>query len=69
MCSKCKSYSYFFSKNINIYAIFNDQSFNDMLTISLVLNNWAQVAKLICSNFRSMTRKYGARIFRVNTID
>ena len=40
---KCKSYSHFFSKNISIYAIFNDQSFKDMLTeASLVLNNWAQ---------------------------
>ena len=29
---KCKSYSYFFSKNISLYAIFNDQSFNDTLT-------------------------------------
>ena len=29
---KCKSYSYFFSKNFSIYAIFNDQSFNDTLT-------------------------------------
>ena len=29
---KCKSYSHFFSKNISIYAIFNDQSFNNMLT-------------------------------------
>ena len=29
---KCKSYSHFFSKNISVYAIFNDQSFNDMLT-------------------------------------
>ena len=44
VCSfcKCKSYSHFSSKSINIYAIFNDQSFNDMLTKSLVLN-WAQV--------------------------
>ena len=25
-------YSHFFSKNISIYAIFNDQSFNDTLT-------------------------------------
>ena len=24
---KCKSYSHFFSKNISVYAIFNDQSF------------------------------------------
>ena len=29
---KCKSYSYFFSKNISIYSIFNDQSFNNTLT-------------------------------------
>ena len=33
---KCKSYSHFFSKNINIYAIFNDQSFNDTLTNDIV---------------------------------
>ena len=26
----------FFSKNISIYAIFNDQSFNDMLTNNIV---------------------------------
>ena len=29
---KCKSYSHFFSKNISIYAIFDDQIFNDTLT-------------------------------------
>ena len=29
---KCKSYSHFFSKNISIYATFNDQSFNNTLT-------------------------------------
>ena len=29
---KCKSYTHFFSKNISVYAIFNDQSFNDTLT-------------------------------------
>ena len=35
-----KSYSHFVSKNITVYAIFNDQSFNDTLTkTSLVLNN------------------------------
>ena len=28
----CFCYSHFFSKNIGIYAIFNDQSFNDTLT-------------------------------------
>ena len=33
---KCKSYSHFFSKNIRIYAIFNDQSFNDTLTNDIV---------------------------------
>ena len=33
---KCKNYSHFFSKNISIYAIFNDQSFNDTLTNSLL---------------------------------
>ena len=38
---KCKSYSHFFNKTISVYAIFNDQSFNDTLTTSLVLNNWA----------------------------
>ena len=26
----------FFSKNISVYAIFNDQSFNDALTIDIV---------------------------------
>ena len=33
---KCKSYSHFFSKNISIYAIFNDQSFNNTLTNDMV---------------------------------
>ena len=33
---KCKSYSHFFSKNISVYAIFNDQSFNDTLTNGIV---------------------------------
>ena len=40
---KCKSYSHFFSKNISVYAIFNDQSLTiRKLTAALVLNNWAQ---------------------------
>ena len=26
----------FFSKNINVYAIFNDQSFNNMLTNDII---------------------------------
>ena len=43
-----KSYSHFFQQNISVYAISNDQSFNDMLTtISLVLNNWALVSENI----------------------
>ena len=29
---KCKSYSHFFSKNISIHPVFNDQRFNDTLT-------------------------------------
>ena len=33
---KCKSYSHFFSKNISVYAIFNDRSFNDTLTKDIV---------------------------------
>ena len=33
---KCKSYSHFINKNISLYAIFNDQSFNSMLTNDIV---------------------------------
>ena len=33
---KCKSYSHFRSKNISVYAIFNDQSFNNTLTNDFV---------------------------------
>ena len=29
---KCKSYSHFFQQKFNIYAILNDQSFNDTFT-------------------------------------
>ena len=32
----CKRYSHFFSKNIRFYAIFNDQTFNDMLTNGII---------------------------------
>ena len=32
----CKSYSHSFIKNISVYAIFNDQSFNDTLTNDIV---------------------------------
>ena len=33
---KCKSYSHFVSKHLSLYAIFNDQSFNDMLTNDII---------------------------------
>ena len=33
---KCKSYSHFFSKSISVYALLNDQSFNDTLTNDIV---------------------------------
>ena len=33
---KCKGYSHFFSKNISVYAIFDDQRFNDTLTNDIV---------------------------------
>ena len=33
---KCKSYSHFFSKNISLYVIFNNQSFNITLTNNTV---------------------------------
>ena len=33
---ECKSYTHFFSKTISIYAIFNDQTFNDTLTNDIV---------------------------------
>ena len=33
---KCKRYSHFFSKNISVYATFNDQSFNDTLTNDII---------------------------------
>ena len=33
---KGKSYSHFFSKNISVFATFNDQCFNNMLTNDIV---------------------------------
>ena len=35
LLKKCE-YSHFFCKNISVYAIFNDQSFNSMLTNHIV---------------------------------
>ena len=37
-CELQKLLTFFFSKNISAYAIFNDQSFNDTLTNDI---NWA----------------------------
>ena len=34
--ANAKSYSYFFSKNISVYAVFNDQSFKDLLTNDII---------------------------------
>ena len=34
--ANAKATHIFFSKNISLYAIFNDQSFNDMLTNDIV---------------------------------
>ena len=33
---KCKNYLHLFSKNISIYAIFNDQSLKDTLTNNII---------------------------------
>ena len=41
--------SFFFSKHINVYAIFNDQSFNDMLTNNII--SFDQLGpEVTCSN-------------------
>ena len=34
--ANAKATHIFFSKNINVYAIFNDQSFNDTLTNDII---------------------------------
>ena len=34
--SFCKSYLHFFSKNISVYATFNDQNFNNTVTNDIV---------------------------------
>ena len=36
MVKMLTAYSHFVSKNISVYAVFNDQSFNDMLTKDIV---------------------------------
>ena len=56
-----KTYSPFFSKNMSVYAIFNDQSFNKILIMTtLLLNNWAQVihslATISLSNIKTLAQ-------------
>ena len=43
---KCKSYSHFFSKNISVFSMFNDQSFNDTLTNDIV--SFEQLGPIRC---------------------
>ena len=45
---KCKSYSHFFSKNISIYAIFNDQGFNNTLTNDIV--SFEQLGRVVSAS-------------------
>ena len=47
--ANAKATHIFFSKNISKYAIFNDQSFNNTLTIDIiiVLNKWAQLFSIV----------------------
>ena len=43
-CDLLKATHIFQQKNISLYAIFNDQNFNDTLTNDIVsFNNWAQL--------------------------
>ena len=56
---KCKSYSHFFSKNFNIYTIFNDKSFNDTLSNKIVsLNNWALIFFLFLKKRKNKKKTY-----------
>ena len=53
---KCENYSHFFRKNISIYAIFNDENFNDTLTNDIVSFDQLDlilsfVDKLFCWNY------------------
>ena len=45
-----KLLTFFFSKNISIYAIFNDQSFNDKLTNDIVTFEQLGPESLLCKN-------------------
>ena len=62
---KCKSYSPFFSKKISVNAIFNDQSFNDMLTNDVVSFEQLgpDIKELWCLN---VLCKYGYYVYYPN---
>ena len=62
---KCKSYSHFFSKNISVYAIFNDQSFNDTLTNAIV--SFEQLGKFSLQD-KQLFEISKVEITRVNSI-
>ena len=46
----CKSYSHFFSKRFQHICVSLNVNFNDSLTTSLALNNWAQVVYFITTD-------------------
>ena len=48
-----KLLTFFFSKNISVYAIFNDQSFNNTLTINII--SFEQLGPDILSWFQILT--------------
>ena len=50
-----KSYSHFFSKYISIFAIFNDQSFNNTLTNDIV--SFEQLSPVLSSQDRWLLKK------------
>ena len=65
---KCKSYSHFFSKSISVYALFNDQSFNDTLTNNIVaLNNWALDTPLFYFKRQTKCFNFTICIYRYST--
>ena len=56
---KCKSYSHFFSKTTCLYAIFNDQSFNDTLIYAIVsFEHLGPVCQWIASYFKISPLRY-----------
>ena len=55
-------HSHFFSKNNSIYAIFNDQSFNDMITNDII--SFEQLGPE--NQFRKDTPYYGSGCYQAN---